>query len=117
MVLMFGSRFDFSSKMDNIDVLSNFRIMSMQVVTSGKVQSNFGQVAEIAKFGEPVTITQYGRPTLLLMRYQDGMSVLEHLAKQKMVSWLDGRKNTASAEVTAISEDELNALINEEIKK
>ena len=26
--------------------------------------------------GEPVTVTQYGRPTLLIMRYQDGMEAL-----------------------------------------
>lgn len=89
----------------------------MQVVTSGKIQSNFGQVAEIAKYGEPVTITQYGRPTLLLIRYQDGMSVLQELAKQKMASWLDGRKETAPVDVAGISEDELNTIINEEIQK
>ena len=98
-------------------MLSNIETMQMQIVTSGKVQSNFGEVAEIAKFGEPVTITQYGRPTLLLMRYQDGVTVLQELAKQRMVSWLDGRKNTAPTCANTISEKELNAIINEEVKK
>lgn len=91
--------------------------MNMQTVTSKKIQSNFGEVAEIAKFGEPVTITQYGRPTLLLMRYQDGVNVLQELAKQKMVSWMDGRKDTAPISAMTVSDDELNDLINEEIKK
>ena len=89
----------------------------MQTVTSGKIQSNFGEVAEIAKFGDPVTITQYGRPTLILMRYQDGVTVLQELAKQKMVSWLEGRKNTAPISAITVSEEELNSIIDNEIKK
>ncbi len=43
----------------------------MQTKTSGKVQKSFGEVVDVVTGGEPVTITQYGRPTMLLMRYQE----------------------------------------------
>ncbi len=89
----------------------------MRVVTSGKIQAHFGEIAEIAKFGEPVTITQYGRPTLLLIRYQDGMDALRQMEQKQLTSWLDGREKTAPAAALNLSEDELNALINEEIAK
>lgn len=91
--------------------------MKMQIVTSGKVQSNFGAIAEIAKFGEPVTITQYGRPTLLLIRYQDGMDALRELAAKNMTSWQDGRAQTAPDAARHISEEALNAIINKEIEQ
>ena len=44
-------------------------------------------------------------------------SNLQELAKQKMVSWMDGRKYTAPISAMTVSDDELNDLINEEIKK
>ena len=101
----------------SLETLNKIASLNMQTVTSKKIQSNFREVAEIAKSGEPVTITQYGRPTLLLMRYQDGVSVLQELAKQKMVAWMDCRKSTAPISAMTVSDDELNDLINEEIKK
>ena len=44
-------------------------------------------------------------------------SNLQELAKQKMVSWMDGRKDTAPISAMTVSDDELSDLINEEIKK
>lgn len=44
-------------------------------------------------------------------------SNLQELAKQKMVAWLEGRKDTAPISAMTVSDDELNDLINEEIKK
>lgn len=44
-------------------------------------------------------------------------SNLQELAKQKMVAWMDGRKDTAPISAMTVSDDELNDLINEEIKK
>lgn len=48
----------------------------MQIITSAKVQSNFGAVADIVKSGEPVTITQHGRPTIVMIRYEDAVEWL-----------------------------------------
>ena len=89
----------------------------MQVVTSKKVQSNFGEVADIAKFGTPVTITQYGRPTLMLMRFQDGVAAMKELAKQDMAVWLDNRAKIAPAAALEITDVDLNTLISQAFAK
>ncbi len=44
-------------------------------------------------------------------------SNLQELAKQKMVAWMYGRKGTAPISAITVSDDELNDLINKEIKK
>jgi antitoxin (DNA-binding transcriptional repressor) of toxin-antitoxin stability system len=86
------------SKIDKMSVLSNITSMPtiMQTVTSGKVQASFGEVADIAKGGEPVTITQYGRPTLILMRYQDGIEAVRAAAGARLLNWMDARALDAS---------------------
>ena len=89
----------------------------MQTVTSGKVQASFGEVADIAKGGEPVTITQYGRPTLLIMRYQDGMEALRAASAVRMGRWLEEREKDAPQAAREVSLEALNALIDEERDK
>ena len=85
----------------------------MQTVTSGKVQASFGEIADIAKSGEVVTITQYGRPTLLLMRYQDGIEAIRAAAGKKAVSWLDERAQNLPKAAQELTQEELNDLIDE----
>jgi antitoxin (DNA-binding transcriptional repressor) of toxin-antitoxin stability system len=87
----------------------------MQTITSGKVQTSFGEVADVVKGGEPVTITQYGRPTMLLMRYQDGIELLRQKAGDELAKWLDARALDAPAAARTITDDALSALIDEEI--
>lgn len=91
--------------------------MTVQTVTSGKAQSNFGQIAEIVKFGEPVTITQYGRPTMMLIRYQDGVEALRELAKRRLINWMEKRSEELPASAASLTEEELNAIIHEERNK
>lgn len=87
----------------------------MPTVTSAKVQASFGEIADMAKGGDPVTITQYGRPTLMLMRYQDGVDAMRQLAAKRLAQWMDAR---ADAEPVPANGDEameqLNALIDDE---
>jgi antitoxin (DNA-binding transcriptional repressor) of toxin-antitoxin stability system len=89
--------------------------MTMQTMTSGKVQTSFGEVADVVKGGEPVTITQYGRPTMLLVRYQDGKEMMREMAGKRLIDLLDERAKDFPSEVRAISDDELRVLIDEEI--
>lgn len=86
----------------------------MQVVTSQYIQTKFGRVAEMAKYREPITITQYGRPTLMLMSYDDGMEAIKLLANKRASDWLDGREKTAPQAAYDLSLDELNIMIDEE---
>ena len=87
----------------------------MQTMTSGKVQTSFGEVADVVKGGEPVTITQYGRPTMLLVRYQDGMEMMREMAGKRLIDLLDERAKDAPIEARAISDETLRVLIDEEI--
>ena len=84
----------------------------MQTVTSGKVQASFGEIADLAKMGEPVTITHHGRPSLLLIRYKDGMDALHAAAALRMGGWLERRAATAPAAAHDISLEDLNNLID-----
>ena len=88
--------------------------MTMQVVTSQYIQTKFGEVAEMAKFREPITITQYGRPTLMLLSYDEGMEAIKLLASKRASDWLDGRAKTAPQAAYDLSLDELDKMIDDE---
>ena len=49
----------------------------MQVVTTGQFRQNFSEYVDIAKFKEPITITQHGKPTVMVLSYEDGIDFLE----------------------------------------
>jgi antitoxin (DNA-binding transcriptional repressor) of toxin-antitoxin stability system len=87
----------------------------MQTMTFGKVQTSFGEVADVVKGGEPVTITQYGRPTMLLVRYKDGIEMMREMAGKRLIDLLDERAKDAPTEARAISDEALRVLIDEEI--
>ena len=89
----------------------------MQTVSSGKIQASFGEVADLAKMGEPVTITHHGRPSLLLIRYKDGMEGIRAAAAFKMGSWLESRAINAPNAADDISIEALNAMIEAERAK
>ena len=54
----------------------------MKTLASRAVQNNFGGIADIVKSGEPVTVTQHGRPTLMILPYAQGQEALRLLAAQ-----------------------------------
>ncbi len=87
--------------------------MNVKTVASGEFQSNFGGIADIAKSGEPVTITQYGRPTLMLISYQEGAELLRLQATQRLRQWFKERAETQPAEAENLSLDEINDLVHE----
>ncbi len=55
----------------------------MQIVTTGQFRQNFSEYVDIAKFKEPITITQYGKPTVMVLSYEDGIDFLEKKRLQK----------------------------------
>lgn len=85
----------------------------MQTVTSGAVQTRFGAVVDIAKGGSPVTITQYGRPTLMLFSYKDGEELLRmrHAAEQE--AWNKKRIQSITPEALALTDEQVNDLVHE----
>ena len=85
----------------------------MQTLSSARVQSNFGVAADIAKAGESVTITQYGRPSLMLFSYKEGQELLRYKSLAKLSHYFEGRANTAPSDMPALDMDALNDLVHE----
>jgi prevent-host-death family protein len=86
--------------------------VTMQTLTSAKVQANFGQAIDIAKSGEPVTITQYGRPTAMLFSYKEGEELLRLRALASVNQYYAGKTDSPSAEAPALSMEELDELVH-----
>ena len=67
----------------------------MQTFSSRELQTRFGAVLDVAK-REPVTVTQYGRPSVMIVPFEIGQEAVRvHSAsrfadfylKQQMVCW------------------------------
>lgn len=87
--------------------------MKMLIVPSQRIQTKFGEFADIVKTREPVIITQYNRPTLILTRYEDAMENMRLAAKMRFIQRLN--KNARyTTEPTDEEIAELNRLIDEE---
>ncbi len=85
----------------------------MQTLTSAKVQASFGEVADIAKSGEPVAITQYGRPTLILFSYKEGEELLRLRAATDFKSYFEARSRVMPNAEPELSMDDINELVHE----
>lgn len=85
----------------------------MKTVASGEFQNNFGGIADLVKSGEPVTITQHGRPTMMLISYREGTEFLRLRSGQRLKQWFKERAETQPAETESLSEDEINDLVHE----
>lgn len=84
----------------------------MKTISAGKVKNNFGSVSNIVKSGEPVTITQYGTPTMMILPFNIGE---EALRIYKAISMCDFMKNMSPLKEGApdLSLEEINEIINE----
>lgn len=96
----------------------------MHIVSSQKVQAKFGEIADIVKRREPVVITQYGRPTMMLVAYDDGMEAMRQYHANQLVAFLHERAKNAQpmsdeemAEISRMIEEEREAVYQENLKK
>lgn len=85
----------------------------MQTLSSARVQANFGIAADIAKSGETVTITQYGRPSLMLFSYKEGEELLRIKGAANLSRYFEGRAKTLPANMPELSMNDINTLIDE----
>lgn len=82
----------------------------MKKLASSEVQSKFGEVLDLAK-RDPVTVTQYGRPVVLMMGYEEGLETLRLKAAQALRELLSQLPTSPAAE--ALSEEDINRLVHE----
>ena len=84
--------------------------MPVKTIASSEVQSWFGEVLDLAKH-DPVIVTHYGRPVVVMMRYEDAVETLRLKASQALRDFL--RKLPANPEAEKLSEIDINRLVRE----
>lgn len=85
----------------------------MQTLSSAKVQASFGEVADIAKSGEPVAITQYGRPTLMLFSFKEGEELLRLRAARDFSRYFEAQSQLMPSGEPELSMDDISELVHE----
>lgn len=56
----------------------------MKTVTSRELQTRFGEISETVKAGQPVAVTHYGKPAMMLVPYELGMEIARETHARKM---------------------------------
>lgn len=96
----------------------------MLTVSSQRLQSKFGEISDIVKSREPVLITQYGRPTMMLISYNDDIAeLIRQYHAKKLITFLDEQakispKDTDEelAEISRLIEEEREIIYQEKLK-
>ena len=86
--------------------------MINNTLTSTNVQSNFGVAADIAKSKGSVTITQNGRPTLMLFSIERGEELLRIQSANKLDRYFTQRAELESSQ-PILSLADINTLVHE----
>lgn len=84
----------------------------MQVRSSAEVQNNFGAIANAVKSGEPVAVTQYGTPTLMILPYALATEALRDYKARKLAEFMDAMP-AANTDAPQLSLEEINQLVHE----
>jgi prevent-host-death family protein len=101
------------ANMDCLSTLPNpIEDMSMKTRSSVEVQNRFGSIANIVKSGEPVTVTQYGTPTMMILPYQLATEALRDYNVRKLVEFMDVMPS-ANADAPNLTLEQLNKLVHE----
>jgi antitoxin (DNA-binding transcriptional repressor) of toxin-antitoxin stability system len=84
----------------------------MKTLSSVEVQNKFGTIANIVKSGEPVAVTQYGTPTLMILPYTLAEQALRDYNARKLVQLMDNMPS-AHASAPSLTLEQFNELVHE----
>jgi antitoxin (DNA-binding transcriptional repressor) of toxin-antitoxin stability system len=84
----------------------------MLSVASVEVQNKFGSIANIVKGGEPVAVTQYGTPTLMILPFALAGEALRALNARRLADFMAGMP-AVNAGAPELSTVELTALVKQ----
>lgn len=84
----------------------------MKTLPSGEVQNKFGSIANIVKSGEPVAVTQYGTPTMMILPYGLATEALREYNAKRLVQFMDAM-SPAKADAPELTPEEINQLVHE----
>ena len=108
-----GVRLDFLYNIANIAMLYNLVWdMTMKTLSSAEVQNRFGSIANIVKSGEPVAVTQYGTPTMMILPYSLAAEALRDYNARKLTQFMDAMP-PASNDAPNLTPEQLNDLVHE----
>jgi antitoxin (DNA-binding transcriptional repressor) of toxin-antitoxin stability system len=85
--------------------------MNMKTLSSVEVQNRFGAIANLVKAGEPVAVTQYGTPTMMILPFALASEALRDYNARRLVQFMDGMP-AAAAQAPELSLDEINQLVH-----
>ncbi len=85
----------------------------MKTISSVEVQNRFGSIANIVKSGEPVAVTQYGTPTLMILPYSLAAEVLRDYHARKLAQFMDAMPPTSKDAPNLLTLEQINALVHE----
>ena len=86
--------------------------MTMQTLTSVEVKNRFGSVARVVNRGEPVTVTQYGEPTMMILPYEFAQEVLRAY-RVKSITALMESVLLPLEDTEEMTLEEINAFVHE----
>lgn len=83
----------------------------MKTLPSREVQNNFGQVANMVIGGEEVIVTQYNRPTLMIVPYEIGKEAMRLYRAEQMTRFMQSMGINKEAE--ELTMEDINRLVHE----
>ena len=93
-------------------ILANTPKSTMQTLSSVEVQNRFGSIANIVKGGEPVAVTQYGTPTMMILPYALATEALRDYKARKLAQFMDAMP-AAHADAPSLTTEDINQLVHE----
>ena len=82
----------------------------MKTLSSVEVQNRFGAIANIVKSGDPVAVTQYGTPTLMILPYSMGFEALRDYNARKLTQFMDAMP-VANTDAPILTIEQINDLV------
>jgi len=95
-----------------IGMLANLVAMTMKTIPSVEVQNKFGTIANIVKSGEPVAVTQYGTPTLMILPYVLATEALREYNARQLAQFMDAMP-PAGPHAPELTLEQFNDLVHE----
>lgn len=83
----------------------------MKTLPAREVQNNFGQVTHTVLRGEEVVVTQYNKPTLMILPYEVGLEAMRLYRADRMIQFM--KNMTTNDEAEKLTMEDINRLVHE----
>ena len=97
---------------DNMGMLPTIQLgMNMQTFSSRDLQTRFGTIIDIAK-REPVTVTQYGRPSVMIVPMDVGAEAVRMYNASRFAEFLSAMP-PPKAGAPELTQDDITRMVHE----